>query len=325
MRTYSLASVLLGLLACLVVAVSCTDRFSPRAVGDIRLRPDSAHLEPGETSVHQVVVFDEDFREMPAEWLPRIDWTLYRPELATLEIDADELRITAHARGKGYLTAELGMVKRGFNVFVRPPGLARIEIEPDPVILSTSGSLWVTTHLYHVDGHEMDPADFRLSWAVADTTLATVPFQNAASDGIVRVVGNHVQGYEAGKPGKTSFRARVSGETALFDLLVTLEPTPSVDAPSVEVEPPSALTVAWLKTFEARDGYEVERAIDVSGPWAHLTYTGSAAWAPYFDTTYTDTGLPPNTTYYYRVRGCNKHGCAVAPSPVGSGTTASGG
>ena len=267
---YSRLSFLRAALVCLVVFAAvlagCSDRTGPRAVDDIRLRPDSAHLEPGETSVHRIVVLDEHDREMAAEWLPRIEWTLHAPDLADLEVDGDEVRVAAKAPGTVNLSAELASVERMFTVWVRPPGLARIEVEPDPVVVSTSGRLWVTTRLYHVDGHEMDPRDFRLSWSVVDTTLATVPIHSQRSTaGLVGVAGNSGE-YETGKTGETTLVARVSGEVALVDLLVTLEPTPFAEAPRAEVESPSAVAVTWPTMFEARDGYEVERAGAADGP-----------------------------------------------------------
>ncbi len=62
-------------------------------------------------------------------------------------------------------------------------------------------------------------------------------------------------------------------------------------------------------------GYRIERAATRSGVWIiHVASTGSAT------TTYTDTGLAPNTTRYYRVRALNAQGSGD-PSNVAEGTT----
>ena len=62
-------------------------------------------------------------------------------------------------------------------------------------------------------------------------------------------------------------------------------------------------------------GYRIERAAARGGPWSVLVAsTGRAA------TTYTDTGLPPNTTRFYRVRAINAEGRGE-PSNVAEGRT----
>ena len=62
-------------------------------------------------------------------------------------------------------------------------------------------------------------------------------------------------------------------------------------------------------------GYRIERAVIRGGVWIiHVASTGSAT------TTYLDTGLPPNTTRFYRVRALNAQGHGD-PSNVAEGTT----
>ncbi|MCZ0933809.1 MAG: fibronectin type III domain-containing protein [Gemmatimonadetes bacterium] len=62
-------------------------------------------------------------------------------------------------------------------------------------------------------------------------------------------------------------------------------------------------------------GYRIERAATRGGAWIiHVASTGSAT------TTYTDTGLAPNTMRFYRVRALNDQGHGD-PSNVAEGTT----
>jgi titin len=64
-------------------------------------------------------------------------------------------------------------------------------------------------------------------------------------------------------------------------------------------------------------GYQIERALSVSGPWVirvpSTTCTSTTC-------TYTDRDLSPNTTWFYRVRALNAQGQG-APSNVDDGTT----
>ena len=62
-------------------------------------------------------------------------------------------------------------------------------------------------------------------------------------------------------------------------------------------------------------GYRIERAVVRGGAWIiHVASTGSVT------TNYLDTGLPPNTTRFYRVRALNAQGHGE-PSNVAEGTT----
>ena len=65
-------------------------------------------------------------------------------------------------------------------------------------------------------------------------------------------------------------------------------------------------------------GYRIERAATRGGPWRiHVSSTGSGACAR---CTYTDRGLSPNTTWFYRVRALNAQGQG-SPSNVDDATT----
>ncbi len=63
----------------------------------------------------------------------------------------------------------------------------------------------------------------------------------------------------------------------------------------------TSLTLSW-QSVAAADGYKVERATASTGPWTQVGQTASNV------TSYTNTGLTPGTTYYYRVRSFNEFG-----------------
>lgn len=292
---------------------ACSDSVTTRPVGNIRLLPDTADIAPGEVSVHRIRVIDERGEAMGAEWPPRVEWTFPDTALADVEIVGDELRVTARAKGSVRLYARLGSIERQFRVWVHPLGLARIDIDPNPVIIGTDGVQIVEARLLDAEGRELNRNDFRVSGRVADTTLASLTTA-------WRVIGSQEE-----RPGTTQLIVLASGTSAAAEVVVTLEPTPSIRPPTVVATSEGEVALAWPVSFSARMGYEVERAPASEGPWAHLAFTGPKGFAPWFDTTYVDSGLAPATTSYYRFRPCNTHGCAIAPSPVAEGTTSGGG
>lgn len=87
-------------------------------------------------------------------------------------------------------------------------------------------------------------------------------------------------------------------------------------APSyLNAGPSTSTTIALDWEFVAGSlGVEIERGPSALGPFTLVFTTGDNPPA------YTDTGLAPLTTYYYRVRVCNGDGCGPY-SPVASDTT----
>jgi hypothetical protein len=102
--------------------------------------------------------------------------------------------------------------------------------------------------------------------------------------------------------------------------LVACTPDPAPAAPEapagLSAGNPTAtsLDVSWNSVPDATS-YELFRASSASGPWTTQAHAGS-------ETSWTDSGLEPETTYYYEVRAVNQ----VGPSPLSasaSATTAS--
>lgn len=56
------------------------------------------------------------------------------------------------------------------------------------------------------------------------------------------------------------------------------------------------INLSWTDNSSDELGFKIERANDSGGPWDQIDTVGADV------TTYQDTGLTPNTTYYYRVR-----------------------
>ena len=66
----------------------------------------------------------------------------------------------------------------------------------------------------------------------------------------------------------------------------------------------TSIELRWRDRADNEDGYQLLRRVGTSGPWSI-----QASWEPLSGTTtYTDTGLLPDTLYCYRVRAFNRNG-----------------
>lgn len=77
------------------------------------------------------------------------------------------------------------------------------------------------------------------------------------------------------------------------------------DAPSGLSATPissSEINLAWTDNATNEQGYKIERKLGVGGTYAEIATVGAGV------TSYSDTGLAPDTTYYYRVRAYNAGG-----------------
>lgn len=70
-------------------------------------------------------------------------------------------------------------------------------------------------------------------------------------------------------------------------------------SPSKDVVSGSQVTLTWDDSSTKELGFKIERKMGSGGTYREITIVGENV------TTYTDTGLMPETTYYYRVRAYN--------------------
>lgn len=79
------------------------------------------------------------------------------------------------------------------------------------------------------------------------------------------------------------------------------------------------IDLSWTTSFPAGSvgGYRVERSLFVNGPWAPLTVTAAT------DTTYSDTGVLPATTYFYQLVAVSTNGIDLLTSAPTAVTTLS--
>ena len=71
-----------------------------------------------------------------------------------------------------------------------------------------------------------------------------------------------------------------------------------------------AITLTWADNASNETGFEVERASAATGPFGLVKTAAADA------TSWTDTGLPPGTPYWYRIRAVNGAGASTTEGPA---------
>jgi len=170
-------------------ALACADSFTPEFVDSISLNPDSTHISAGQTAVFKGEPLSERGVVL-ADRAGRIEWQINDSDVATIETTGDELMVTAVSLGEARVTGRLGRGQARADVYVQPPGLARIEITPSSVEVSRGERPRVEAILYDAQGQEMSPDGFRISWEIVDPRIGFVGTPSGPrSDLLARRVG----------------------------------------------------------------------------------------------------------------------------------------
>ncbi|MEL7025331.1 MAG: fibronectin type III domain-containing protein [Pseudomonadota bacterium] len=90
--------------------------------------------------------------------------------------------------------------------------------------------------------------------------------------------------------------------------------TPSV--PTVGDATSSSLTLRWMDLSDNETGFRIYRSASRDGQYVEVTTTAASA------TSYTNTGLAPSTTYWYRISAFNATGESALTAPVSGMTSA---
>ena len=118
-----------------------------------------------------------------------------------------------------------------------------------------------------------------------------------------------------GKLYYTAFDSTNTGHLLVYGLVASGSGTPTAPSNAIATaNSASTVTVTYTDNSSNETGFSVKRSTSAAGPFTQVGTPGANV------TTFTDTGLAPNTTYYYQVLAYNANGPSPA-SNVASTTT----
>ena len=135
----------------------------------------------------------------------------------------------------------------------------------------------------------------------------------------IAVLSSNTTGYsDVGLPVDTKFWYRVrasgaGGESAPSNELGVPTPTLPPSGLSATEAYTNQIILTWTDNSQTEDGFKIERAPDNAGSpgaWSQIAVVATNV------TTFSDTGLPLNTVFWYRVRAFNVSGDTAVSAPV---------
>lgn len=162
-----------------------------------------------------------------------------------------------------------------------------------------------------------------LEWNAVDDADTYKVFRSTAGGAYVEI--DEVAGLsyaDSGLTPETLYAYRISAcneagcsAQSASDDATTLAAIPEIPAaPTIDNATLSTLRVNWTPLAYAPSGYDVWRSLTEVGGYSLVGTVGAGVG------TFTDTGLDPETEYFYRISACSSAGCSDL-SAAGSGTT----
>jgi endonuclease/exonuclease/phosphatase family metal-dependent hydrolase len=165
----------------------------------------------------------------------------------------------------------------------------------------------------------VSPNQINLSWIASASARDGFTIERASDDGgnpgtwaPIATVASSIMTYsDTGLITNTTYWYRVRTYNACTNspyssqLTITTGPPPAPFNLTAMVTDTNQVNLSWMNNYSDVVGFKIERASDNNGSpegWTQVAAVGSGV------TAYTDTGLLPNTTYWYRVRAFNMLG-----------------
>jgi hypothetical protein len=115
-----------------------------------------------------------------------------------------------------------------------------------------------------------------------------------------------------------TYSASISNSTGLITIIAVADTTPpsTPGQPALGETSKDKITISWPANSEPDlDGYIIQRSKDEDGPWVNVSTVDKTT------TSFTDEGLDPGTTYYYRVVAVDNASNPSSPSPFVKAST----
>lgn len=198
-----------ALCAIVPLALACTDSTQPSYVDSVRLSPEYAGVGVGETMTLEAIPLGQNDEPL-SDRAERVEFRAVNPSVVSVEPLGDgRVQVTGLKLGSTIIQASLGRGKGTAEMFVQPPGLDRVRIEPGSSTIGRPGNERFYAILLDADGNQIGGEGFTYKWSM--------PHQDVAS--YIYDYTNPFAVFARG-PGNVTITLRVGSKTSTATLTV---------------------------------------------------------------------------------------------------------